>query len=259
MTGPPPAASDRFRFSTIAHAGRALLGPLSEASIEELFDRVTLTPAAGARPSVLDVGCGKGEVLVRALTRFDAAGVGIDPNAAYLEQAQARADSAGVALRLELRCGTFDAASIAPASFDLAICTGATHAFGDFDAALAGLAALVKPGGFALAGHGYWQREPAPDYLAAFGGSADEMAALEPTLGAAAAHGWTLIAHHASTRAEWDNYERGYASTMRNWIASHPNDPDTPAFRERIESWKSAYERWGFRTMGFVTMVLKRS
>ena len=257
-TGSRVADAARFRFSTIAHAGRALLGPLSAESVEALLARIDLQPPGGGRPAVLDVGCGKGEILVRAMRRFGATGTGVDPNAAFLAEAGARA--AGVALQndIDLRCATLAEADVAPGAFELAICTGATHAFGDLEAALAGLAGLVRGHGWALLGHGYWQREPAVEYLAAFGGSASELAPLEATLGAAAASGWTLAAHHVSTQAEWDDYELAYAATVRTWLGAHPDDPDAPAFRARIETWSAAYDRWGRGTMGFVTLLLRR-
>jgi len=252
------ADAARFRFTTIAHAGRALLGPLSAESVEGLLASIDLRPPGGERAAVLDVGCGKGEILVRAMRRFGATGTGVDPNPAFLSEAKARA--AGVALQddIDLRCATFDEAGLPPGAFDLAICTGATHAFGDLGAALAGLAGLVRGHGWAMLGHGYWRREPAAEYLAAFGGSADELAPLEATLGAAAGSGWTLAAHHVSTPAEWDDYELAYAATMRAWLGADPDDPDAPAFRARIETWSAAYDRWGRGTMGFVTMLLRR-
>jgi SAM-dependent methyltransferase len=247
-----------YRFSTLAHAGRALLGPLSPAPVDALLARIELQPPAGGRPAVVDVGCGKGEILVRAMVRFGATGTGVDPNPAFLAEARARAADVALEHDIDLRCATLTEACVPPRAFDLAICTGASHAFGDLEAALAGLAPLVRGSGWALLGHGYWQREPAAEYLAAFGGSAGELAPLEATLGAAGRSGWTLPAHHVSTQAEWDDYERTYAATLRTWLGEHPDDPDAPAFHERIETWSSAYERWGRGTMGFVTMLLRR-
>jgi hypothetical protein len=45
---------------------------------------------------------------------------------------------------------------------------------------------------------------------------------------------------------------------MHRWLDAHPDDPDAPAFRARIEAWSAAYARWGRETMGFVTLVLAR-
>ena len=56
--------------------------------------------------------------------------------------------------------------ALEPASFDLALCFGASQAFGRFEQALAALAALVRPGGQVLMADPYWRKEPASDFLA---------------------------------------------------------------------------------------------
>jgi len=75
--------SDPFRFTTIGHAGRALLGPLSAESVDGLLAGIALQRRAMMRPRVLDVGCGKGEILLRAMKRFNAMGTGVEPNPAF--------------------------------------------------------------------------------------------------------------------------------------------------------------------------------
>lgn len=250
--------SDPFRFTTIAHAGRALLGPLSLVSVDALLD--ALAPAGGgaARPRVLDVGCGKGEILLRAMRRFGATGTGVEPNPTFAADARAAAHARGLGADLVLHEAPFADAPLAGATFEVAVCTGAAHAFGGAAEVLAGLARLVPAGGAALFGCGYWRQAPAPEYLAAFGGSADELLPLDLTVALPAAHGWTVVTTHASTTDEWDDYEGGYARNVREWLAAHPADADAPAFRQRIETWNAAYGRWGRDTMGFVTLALRR-
>lgn len=252
---------DPFRYTTIAHAGRALLGPLGVQSAALLLEAAAsgLARADVERARVLDIGCGKGELLVRAMLRLDARGLGVDPNAAFLAEARTRADAAGVGADLALVPSVFEPLLAGPRPHELVICTGATHAFGDYLPALAAIARLLAPGGRALVGVGYWRQPPAPEYLASFGGRADEMLPLADTLAAARAAGWRVLARHESTRDEWDAYEQGYAAGMRAWVAAHPHDPDAPAFGRRAESWAGGYERWGRDTMGFVTLVLARS
>jgi SAM-dependent methyltransferase len=250
--------ADPFRFTTLAHAGRALLGPLSLASVDALLSAISPARRPLARLRVLDVGCGKGEILLRAMRRFDAQGIGVEPNPAFAAAALARVHELGLAPDLVLHERSLEHAPLEGAQFDVAICTGAAHAFGDVPDALRALARLVPRGGWALFGCGYWRRKPAREYLDAFGGSEDELRMLEDTLALPASHGWTVTAHHESTVQEWDDYESGYAGNIRDWLAANASDPEAEAFRGRIESWNAAYERWGRETMGFVTLVLKR-
>jgi SAM-dependent methyltransferase len=250
--------SDPYRFTTIAHAGRALLGPLSCESVDGLLADITIQKRPLSRPRVVDIGCGKGEILLRAMKRFGAQGTGIEPNPAFAAEVLGRASERGVTPDLVLHELPVGEAPLLGASFDLAICTGSGHAFGDTPDALAALAKLVPRGGWALFGVGYWKRPPAKEYLDAFGGSEDELRPLEVTVALPAGSGWTVMSQHESTPVEWDEYEFTYARNMRHWLEAHADDPDASAFRSRIESWNGAYVRWGRETMGFVTLVLRR-
>ena len=250
--------SDPFRFTTIAHADRALLGPLAPERVEALLEHIELRRHPRSRPRIVDVGCGKGEILLRAMRRLEGLGTGVEPNPAFAGAALARARELGLAADLVLHGRPVERTPLPDETFDLAICTGAGHAFGETPDALAALARLATPGGWGLFGVGYWKRTPAAEYLECFGGSEDELRSLEVTLALPEAAGWTVASWHESTPVEWDDYERHYAKHVRDWVATNATDPEAEAFRRRIEAWDGAYERWGRETMGFVTLVMRR-
>src|SRR5512147_907994 len=114
---------DRVRFSTIAHRDLTILNPIGPQKLDQVISLLDLPP--GAR--VLDVGCGKADLLVRAISRWDAQGVGVDPNGEFLAEARARAFDQGLAGNLELHEMEMSKFEAGPGSFDAAFSVGATH------------------------------------------------------------------------------------------------------------------------------------
>jgi SAM-dependent methyltransferase len=207
---------------------------VSEAAIERLL-RHGAELAEDVEGIVLDVGCGKGELLVRALEHTGGAGLGIEPNPAFAEAARLRiADCALDATVIEQRWSDL---SPPPDGVALAICTGSLHAFGSFADALRALHEVVAPGGVALLGPGYWK---------------------PGTQAQAKAAGWHVRDSHVSTLAEWDAYEQAYERNVRAWCEAHADDPDAAAFRTRIEHWSTLVANGGRDTMGYALLLLQR-
>jgi methyltransferase family protein len=249
----PGLTVDRFKFTTVAHADHDFLGPLSSTRADALVERlVGLAPGDRA----LDVGCGKAEFLMRAAARWVLDGLGVDWNPAFVAEARRRAASRGAAV--EVREGDAAALDVTPGSIALAICLGASQAFGGYDATLLALHRLVRPGGLALLGEGYWKRPPDPGYLEALGGSAEEATDDDGNIARARRAGWTPLHVATSDLAEWDDYEDRYANAVERHAREHPDDPDAPAMLGRIRAWRAAYEQWGRDTLGFGFYLLRR-
>jgi SAM-dependent methyltransferase len=194
---------DRAEASRISHRDLGLWNPLSERAFDEAIALLDLAPAAG----VLDVACGRAEVLRRVAERWDVRGSGYDADPALIE-------SGPPGLDLQVRD------SPPPGPFDLVICVASSHALGGFPDALGSLRELTAPGGQVLLGEGYWRRPPSGDYLEALGGaSADELPDYPRLMAAAEEAGLTPLHASVASEADWDRYEWRLILNAERWAA----------------------------------------
>lgn len=247
-------AMDPAKFTTVAHRDHRFCNPLDPVVLERVLDGVGLLP--GDR--VLDVGCGKGALLVDLAARHGITGVGVDINASFLEAGRTDAERRGVGgavTLVEMEASRFESA---PGSFALGTCIGSAHALGGYPATLRALARWVRPGGHVLVGQGFWMREPDREYLERLGATVDELADHEGNIAAGPAQGLAGAGAWASSDRDWARYEDLYAATVERHAADHPDDPDVPAMLARIRRWRETYLRWGRDTLGFGLYLFRR-
>jgi cyclopropane fatty-acyl-phospholipid synthase-like methyltransferase len=230
---------------TPLHRDLTFLAPLSESRA----DRLVAFLAEDQPSTVLDVGCGWGELLLRVLEAAPAArGLGVDLDEEALAAAQRRAVDRGVADR-----ATFeprDAREI-DGSFGAVTCIGASQIWGpeveeaqplDYAAALTALRALLPRGGRLVYGEGVWSSPPTPEAIAPLAGRDDEYVTLRELVDLADAHGFAVMAAHEADLDEWDTFESGFAAGYARWLAEHPaDDPDATEVRALAARQHTAY------------------
>ena len=142
-------------------------GPLSEARAARLVARLT----RNSPRTVLDIGCGWGELMLRILAAApDASGLGLDTDEGDLARGRDNARARGLEDRVTFARESGLGTTRGPA--DLVLCVGASHALtevqppGHTAAALRELRRLVVPGGRVLLGEGFWHRTPTEAELA---------------------------------------------------------------------------------------------
>ncbi|MFH8746441.1 SAM-dependent methyltransferase [Streptomyces rimosus] len=242
---------NRQEISRIAHTGHPIAAPLDDGSVRQLLDHGL--PRGDER--VLDLGCGGGEWLLRALARHPRLRAeGVDISAEALAHARTAAAERGVTDRLVLHHE--DAADFrSPHPFGLVLSVGAAHAFGGLLPTLAAAREHLAPGGRVLVGDGFWDRTPSPEAVEMLGDFAD----LPTTLERVAADGWTPVHGHISTRRELDAYEWSWTGSLAAWALDHPDGPDRAEALAVAEAHRTEWLR-GYRdSWGFLSLVLRRT
>jgi SAM-dependent methyltransferase len=252
--GPP--VGDPLRFSTIAHAGREILGPFDSASLDAFVDDVPVRRDGVA----LDLGTGKGSLPIRLAHRRAVAALGVDRNPWFVADGLAAVGRARLGGLVDLRVGDAATAALATleGSMDLAACVGASGIFGGTRETLDALARVVRPGGLIVLGEGYWRQTPERAWLEEFEIGADEMTDVDGTVAAGSALGLEPLEPLLSSMLEWDGYEEHYAGSVERWAAAHPDDPERDAFVERASWFRDTYARWRRDALGFGLFTFRR-
>jgi SAM-dependent methyltransferase len=240
---------NRDEISAIAHSRHPIKAPVEDSVVLTLLEHGLLRGAT----RVLDLGCGSGEWLLRALSgRPQLRAEGVDISAAGLELAHNRAGDLGVADRLRLHhCEAAEFES--PDPFDLVISVGATHAFGGLTATLAAARGYLADGGCVLIGECYWERPPNPEAVELFG-ELDDLATAVDRIGA---DGWTPIYGHISTREELDAYEWACWGSLAGWALDNPEHPDHEQALDTADTQRDQWLKIYRDCFGFVCLVLR--
>jgi cyclopropane fatty-acyl-phospholipid synthase-like methyltransferase len=242
---------DRQSISALAHADHPIAAPVSDESVRRLLARAVRR----GDERLLDLGCGGGEWLLRALTEHPAVRAeGIDVSTHALTRADKAATGLGVRDRLVLH-HLHATEYTSPDRFDVVLCVGATHAFGGLLPTLAAMSGHLAPGGSVLVGESFWEHPPSREAVETLGELDDLPTITDRVIG----EGWTPVYGHISTRHELDDYEWSWTGALASWALDRPGDTDgaealAVASTHRDE-WLRAYRS----AFGFVSLVLRRS
>ncbi len=244
---------DRWKFFAITHADHVICNPLSVAKLAELAGLLDLPPAA----RVLDIACGKGELLIRLAEQYGARGDGVDLSPWFLAearaQAQRRVPTAGLSFHQQ-DGRTFEAAA---GTYDLASCLGASWIFDGHRGTLQALRRWVRPGGLVLVGEPYWRHPPIPDYLAASGFRATSFVSHAENMAIGAELGLGPLYSLASNEDDWDRYQGLQWRAAERYARTQPDDPDLPEFLDHVHRDRDTYLRWERDTLGWAVYLFQ--
>lgn len=217
--------------------------PLDETHAGLLLTRLDLSGR-----TVTDLGCGWGELLLRAVAS-GASGIGVDTDPDALARGRTAATERG--LRAEF-VEADAAAWTTPA--ERAICIGSSHAYGGTIEALAALAKVVPAGGRLLYGDGCWPAPPTPAAAAIF----PEVLPLTGLLAAADDAGWQVLHLSTADQREWDDFESTSRAGRAEWLLANPDHPRAGEIRAWLTKRQREYVGDYRGVLGFAYLVLAR-
>ena len=177
-----------------------------------------------ADTKILDLACGKGELLCRYAQEFGSSGVGVDISEIFLPQARARAAELGVSGKVDFVLGDAATYEAEPGSYDVVSCIGATWIGGSLVGTLELMRPAVRPDGLLLVGEPYWITPPPEQAYEAAGVRPDEYTSLIGTLDRIESAGMDLVEMVQANPDSWDRYYATQWWTAREWLDQHPGD-----------------------------------
>ena len=236
------------RYYVVAERDHEIQNPTSEEKLLLLGQRLRLGP--GSR--VLDVASGRGGPALLHALEFGCSVRGIEIAPEFHAVAVERAVAAGLSQLVSFELGDGAAATLDPASFDVAMCLGASFVWGGLAGTLDALEPVVRPGGNVVVGEPYWRRLPLPDDYE----ERDEpFTSLEGTVAILESGGLRAVGIIDSSLDDWDRYETLHWRAVEEWLAENRDDPEAAEIRERGERWKRSYLRHGREHLGWAIFV----
>jgi cyclopropane fatty-acyl-phospholipid synthase-like methyltransferase len=236
----PRARYSRLRWNT----------PLSEMHADLLIEQL----AVGPDSSVLDLGCGWGELLSRVVENArdtNCTGTGVDTDRELLERGRTAISERGLDRQVALVEAPAQEWS-APA--DRIICIGASHAWGGTGQALASLAQLLNPGGRLLFGDGCWERPPTAAAASIF----EEVMPLPEIIACVQAENWRTLHLSTAGQREWDIFESRWRLGTEEWLLANPDAGEASALRQQLDERLAEYIGTYRGVLGFCYLVLTR-
>lgn len=242
-----------LRHHEIAEARSRIIDPLTDEKLR-LLGEVT-APERGAR--VLDLACGKGELLATWARDHGTTGVGVDISEVFLGAARERAAELGVADRLRFEradAGTYEAG---PEGYDLVTSLGATWIGGGLAGTLELMRRALRPDGTLVVGEVYWRSEPSDEACRALELEREDFASLAGTNGRFEAAGLELVEMVLADPDSWDRYMASQWRTISDWLRANPGHQDAPDMRDFLRHARASHLSYGRDLLGWGAFVLR--
>ncbi|MBA3618263.1 MAG: class I SAM-dependent methyltransferase [Actinomycetota bacterium] len=237
----------------IAESGHRILDPFTDAQLRE----VGSVARVGPDTRVLDLACGKGEMLCRWAREFGCAGVGVDLSEVFVRAARRRTEELGVADRVVIEQGDAATYRFASGAFDIASCIGATWIGDGVAGTIDLLRNAVTSAGLLLIGEPFWQEAPPAEAEEGIGGRPGAFTDLPGLLDEFDAAGTDLVEMVLADQHSWDRYVAAQWWNLRHWLDGRPGDPLAPEVRQFLDHSRRVHLNYQRRYLGWGVFVLR--
>ena len=238
---------DIWKYYGITHRNHVICNPTSSAKLDELVECLPLED--GAR--ILDVACGKAELLLRIVGAYGGVGVGVDISPYEVEAARWRVAESGLSDRVEIVEGDGAAYDAGPSRFDLAMCIGATWVWGGYAGTIEALKRVVTAGGLVAIGEPFFLKAPEAEFAAANPALVETLRTHHENVTVAQEAGLTFLYALVSNQDDWDRYEGLQTLAAETYALDTPDDPDIGELLRRRREANTEYLKWGRETLGW--------
>jgi trans-aconitate methyltransferase len=243
---------DIWKFFYATHQFHTVLNPMSTIKIDELIELLNLKSQA----EILDIACGKGEILTRIAERYTISGVGVDISPFFVADAKQNLKQRVPNSRIEIL--NMDGADYKPDRlFDLSMCIGASWIYKGHQETLRALKSMTKPSGLILVGEPFWLKEPEEAYLTAAGETRDDFGTHYENVQAGTEEDLILLYSLVSNQDDWDRYSALRWYSTAKFAEENTDDSDVTEIVKRIDREKATYLQWGRDTVGWAIYLFQ--
>jgi len=206
---------------------------------------------------VLDIACGKGELLTRLAERYEISGIGVDISPYCVTDAIQKLRERVPGAQIQIL--NMDGADYNPDQlFDLAMCIGASWVYKGHRGTLSTLKTMTKPDALILVGEPFWLKDPDDAYLVAENLTRDMFGTHCENVLVGEDEGLFPLYTMVSNQDDWDRYEtlQWYAAEMH--ARDNPDDPDASEILTRVARGRTNYLRWGRDTVGWAMYLFRK-
>ena len=244
---------DIWKFYDIIHRHHEVCNPTSSAKLDELVGLLRLNPGS----TVLDIACGKGELLTRLAERYEISGIGVDISPYCVTDAEQKLRERVPGAQIQIL--NMDGADYSPDQlFDLAMCIGASWVYKGHRGTLSALKTMTKPDALILVGEPFWLKDPDDAYLVAENLTRDMFGTHCENVLVGEDEGLFPLYTMVSNQDDWDRYEtlQWYAAEMH--ARDNPDDPDVSEILTRVARGRTNYLQWGRDTVGWAMYLFRK-